>query len=85
MRWWTGSRRTRTARALGKQTTGGNVAGKTFPTASLGACARSCQTKASWPAMHWRTALHAWSEGTLIKPAWDREWRLYWRWHRRNF
>ena len=23
-----------------------------------------------WPATHWRTALHAWSEGTLIQPAW---------------
>ena len=25
----------------------------------------------TWPVMRWRTALHAWSEGTLVKLAWE--------------
>ena len=47
----------------------GELCRQDFPKAAsaLGAAAR----QGSWPAMRWRTALHAWSEGTLINLAWE--------------
>ena len=41
-----------------------------FFTATSALCALADQ--GHWPVMRWRTALQAWSEGTLIKPAWDK-------------
>ena len=47
----------------------GDLCRQDFPKAvsALGTAARD----GSWPAMRWRTALHAWSEGTLVNLAWE--------------
>ena len=46
----------------------GELCRQDFPKAASALAAAARQ--GSWPAMRWRTALHAWSEGTLINLAW---------------
>ena len=47
----------------------GELCRQDFPKAASALVAAARQE--SWPAMRWRTALHAWSEGTLLNLAWE--------------